>query len=376
MLLLSATNPFALANDCGPKFLSSPVNPTYGLITYVIQLLERRTITERDLVRFSVDLRSLSDAHIFRKQKTAVDHAALIHYQEIRKYIQNPNFDRPGVIKWIEQLLSERALVSTERDSTEFDTAIPMQIMEFHRVQNIEVMSTPVTQKMWTDIMASNPSYFKTGKDAVALKGNDRQIITLPNHPVENITWWAAIEFANRLSVLHGYKPAYVLEHLSFREGTSPENGDWASDTDEVIINAEKQDIYLTEGYRLPTDAEQDYLFRNAMKEDGNVLVIENEPECTDYAWFDENSYGLTHPVASRDPLYLEGHAFYDLYGNVKEWSHDAASIWQNVRIHRGGGFESDLHDLKSYIYGTRNTNHAGRDIGLRLVRNLPRKSP
>ena len=54
--------------------------------------------------------------------------------------------------------------------------------------------TTQVTQKLWTAVMGYNPSHFKGD-----------------NLPVENVSWYDAIEFCNRLSRIDGLKEAYTV---------------------------------------------------------------------------------------------------------------------------------------------------------------------
>ena len=46
-----------------------------------------------------------------------------------------------------------------------------------------------------------------------------------PDNPVENITWWSALVFANKLSEKYGFKPAYDLSEITWKQGTRAENG-------------------------------------------------------------------------------------------------------------------------------------------------------
>ena len=59
---------------------------------------------------------------------------------------------------------------------------IPSFIDNEIKVSNIEVSKYLVTQDLWEEIMGYNPSYFKGGQK-----------------PVENVTWWDALKFCNKL---------------------------------------------------------------------------------------------------------------------------------------------------------------------------------
>ena len=64
---------------------------------------------------------------------------------------------------------------------------------------DLEVSKYLVTQKLWTDIMGRNPSIVE---DILGMK------------PAENITWWHALQFCNKLSELEGLRPVYDLSQI------------------------------------------------------------------------------------------------------------------------------------------------------------------
>ena len=61
-------------------------------------------------------------------------------------------------------------------------------------VDSYYLLNTEVTQKLYRDVMGTNVSHFK---------GDE--------HPVEEVSWYDAVIFCNKLSVLAGLEPVYTL---------------------------------------------------------------------------------------------------------------------------------------------------------------------
>jgi formylglycine-generating enzyme required for sulfatase activity/rubredoxin len=194
----------------------------------------------------------------------------------------------------------------------------------------------PVTQREWIEVMGNNPSNFM---------GDDLH--------VEQVSWFAAIEFCNRLSQKEGLAPAYTIN----RKNVNPNRS--------------------ANGYRLPTEAEWEYAARGGNGSPGN-FKYSGSNNVDEVAWYDWNSGKKTHLVGEKK---ANGLGLYDMSGNVWEWCWDWYGDYTgsaqtdpvgissgSIRVLRGGDWGHSDRVVRSALRGYDNPSNRNSNIGFRLV--------
>ncbi len=229
-----------------------------------------------------------------------------------------------------------------------------------HRVrltQPFFIGVSEVTQAEYQTVIGSNPSLFSPAGEFAARVADSETT----QHPVENVTWFDAVEFCNALSLREKLTPCYerTNEEVTIVTGT---------------------------GYRLPTEAEWEYACRAGTESPWSFGGQEAPFE--QFAWVAMNGEFHSHPVGQLLPNAFQLH---DLHGNLWEWCQDVfdpryyESLTDpittdpigpppaGVRGMRGGVWDNTIRLCRSAHRGANQPTAHNASIGFRVVRTIPR---
>lgn len=259
-----------------------------------------------------------------------------------------------------------------------------------------EMQMREVSQGDWKTMYGgANPSHFLSCGD---------------NCPVERVTWFSALAYANSLSTQMGYPNCYDLTGCT---GGSAAEGTLDGCT--VSVSGSGGSPYNCKGYRLPMEAEWEYAYRagsptaffKSVGNDGSITETERSPldanlqkigwyggnshasymgaySCTD--WFTNSNTCGSQPSGMKSE---NSFGLFDLPGNVWEWGWDwyhptypqsslasplsdpPGGSTSQYRIGRGGAWDSVADFCRAASrYGFTPNDRYSR-LGFRLARTI-----
>jgi formylglycine-generating enzyme required for sulfatase activity len=218
-----------------------------------------------------------------------------------------------------------------------------------------------ITQRQWEIVMGDTPSEYKGS-----------------NLPVEQISWYDALVFCNKLSIMGELGPAY-------RIGGSTNPADWGAIPKDISARWNAvQIVDGSNGYRMPTEAQWEYACRAGTTTPfytGANLTTSQGNYDGRYPYHN-NAKGVTRdrtvPVGSFAP---NEWGLYDMHGNVWEWcwnwygpyvagpkTDPLGAATGTYKVARSGAYNNRGQNLRSAARGSSDPSFRGSNIGLRVV--------
>jgi formylglycine-generating enzyme required for sulfatase activity len=157
------------------------------------------------------------------------------------------------------------------------------------------------------------------------------------------------------LSLYLGFKPCYTIEDIGIG---------WDRTAD---------------GFRLPTEAEWEYLCRAGTT--ATYYGGDTEDDLARTAWYERNCESGPMPVCQREP---NSWGLYDTHGNVWEWCWDWFGPYEQSRqadpvgpesgrsrVLRGGSWRRSMHHCRSATRYESSPENQGKSLGFRVVRTV-----
>jgi formylglycine-generating enzyme required for sulfatase activity len=214
---------------------------------------------------------------------------------------------------------------------------------------------TQVTQRLYKKVMGENPSYFQRSNDDLYDDQRDALAGNTANNPVEQVSWYDAVYFCNKLSMMEGLTPAYSVDGETDPEywGYTPHQGE--------SIESDVECDFGASGYRLPTDDEWEEAAKG-----GEDYTYSGSDDLDEVGWYDDNSDDVTHPVAEK---MANAYGLYDMRGNVWEWVWEAYPNSPDDRFYRGGSYYDDADNCEVSSRFRHAADRRREFIGFRLLR-------
>ncbi|MBQ7905311.1 MAG: formylglycine-generating enzyme family protein [Spirochaetaceae bacterium] len=173
-------------------------------------------------------------------------------------------------------------------------------------IPNLLVSDHEVTRGEYKAMMGSDPSTVA----AYDKNGNKLTGDAVLNNPVNYVSWYDALVYCNKLSMQGNLTPCYSIDG-----STDPDDWGEVPTSNNSTWNKATCD-FEADGYRLPTEAEWEWLARG-----GENYTYAGSDTINDVAWYTSNTNDTgTREVKTKAP---NGYGLYDMSGNAYEWCWD-----------------------------------------------------
>lgn len=192
-------------------------------------------------------------------------------------------------------------------------------LIKIPETKDLWVFDTQITQAFYEKVMGKNPSFFK---------GEDER-------PVENVTWFNAIDFCNALSKAQSLTPYY--------------------DKDGGLLGGE--------GFRLLTTIEWEhccYIKGNTYSGTSNTKNLNM------FAWYKKQETTRVRQLQANE------FGLYDMNGNVWEWVYDKGHrTRKNKRRVMGGCYRSGYLNFVKERITTFGATEKSDQVGFRICKGV-----
>jgi len=196
------------------------------------------------------------------------------------------------------------------------------------------------------------------------------------NYPVYNVSWWDAVVYCNRRSMLEGLTPCYTYPGF----GSDPDG--WPPQYYYLLLPCDLGCNWNANGYRLPTEMEWVFAARGGNLANG--YLYSGSPTIDNVAWYVDNSGGNSHAVGTKNWNEL---TLFDMSGNVWEWVWDTYGTlpitdvtdptgpsYGTSSLLRGGAYNQSASNcqVQNHIRNSQNGFLPQSAGGFRVARRIP----